>query len=340
MKYVYGIVPLNGVEYDYDDVAFAASDGRFQIVRNGEVAAVISDSTFATLTELPRAELMRNLTRHQEAIEEIMDYSTVLPVKFGTLLDDEEQVRTLLHLGHDEFVRTTRTIGACVEFDVAVTWEPADVFASIAKEPQIAALKAQVEALSAEERLRASVALGQVVKQAFEEHRNATRDALVQEIGKVVRRWQLNPLMDDNMVMNVACLVSDEQLSSLEATVMALDKQYEDGLQFRLIGPLPPYSFATVEARVVRPNNLSEACQLLDLPDNSYTLEQIKHAYYHKARQMHPDVAGNDAAAQAAFVRLTEAYRLMTDIARQAPSIPLGDSQAPRILVRVAGVNQ
>ena len=340
MKYVYGIVPLNGEEYDYDNLAFASPDGRFELVRNGDMAAVVSDSTFGTLGELPRGDLMRYLTRHQEAIEELMSYSTVLPVKFGTVFASTDHVQALLHLGHDEFMRTTRSIGACVEFDVAVTWNPTEVFAQIAAQPQIAALKAQVESLPAEERLRGMTAIGQVVKQVFDEQRNATRDALVQEIGKVVKRWQLNPLMDDSMVMNVACLVQDDQLSPLEATVMALDKQFEDRLQFRLIGPLAPYSFATVEARVVEDDHLAAACRLLGLPDVSCTPEQVKHAYYQKARLMHPDAAGNDPDTQTAFVRLTEAYRLMTDVAQQMPSTSFGNSIAPQILVRVGGANQ
>lgn len=340
MKYVYGIVPLNGANYDYDDLAFAAPDGRFQIVRNGDWAAVISDATFDSLNDLTRGDVMRYLTRHQEAIEEIMGFSTVLPVKFGTLLENEAQVHTLLSLGHDEFMRTSRAIGACVEFDVAVTWNPTEVFAQIAVAPQIAALKAQVEALPEDQRLRASVGVGQVVKQVFDEQRNATRDALVQEIGKVVRRWQLNPLMDDSMVMNVACLVADDQLSPLEAAVMALDKQYEDRLQFRLIGPLPPYSFATVEARVVYDAHLDAACRILGLPDAACTPEQVKHAFYQKARTMHPDAAGNDPDVQAAFVRLTEAYRLMTDVAQQTPAVRFDNGTAPRILVRVGGANR
>ncbi len=340
MKYVYGIIPLNGIDYDYDDLAFAAPDGRFQVVRNGDMAAVISESSFGTLNELTRGDLMRCLTRHQEAIEEMMSFSTVLPVKFGTLLENEIQVQLLLNLGHDEFVRTSHTIGTCVEFDVAVTWEPATVFAEIAATPQIAALKAQVVALPDEERLRASVAVGQVVKQLFDEQRNATRDALVQQIGKVVKRWQLNPLMDDSMIMNVACLVDDDQLSPLEAVVMALDKHYQDRLQFRLIGPLPPYSFATVEARLVRNNHLADACRLLDLPDSSCTPEQVRHAFYQKARTLHPDTAGADQETQAAFVRLTEAYRLMTDVAQQTPAMPFGESNAPRVLVRVGGAEQ
>ncbi len=339
MKYVYGIVPMNGVVYEYDDMAFAAPNNAFEIVRDGDLAAIVSDSTFATLGDLPRGDLMRSLTRHQEAIEELMDHSPVLPVKFGTVLDDEVQVHTLLHIGHEEFRQTVHMLGGCVEFDVAVMWEPGPIFAEIASDPQIVALKTQVEALPPEDRMKASVAVGQYVKRMFEERRNEMRDTLVQELGSVVTKWQLNPLMDDNMVMNVACLVDDVQLSALERAVYALDEQYADQLNFRLIGPLPPYSFATVEVRLVRPENLIAACELLHLSDLNCTPEQVKHAFYQQARLVHPDVTGDDPASKAHFMQLTEAYRLMTDIAQQVPAGPLGIGREPRILVHVGGVS-
>ncbi len=338
MKYVYGIVPVNGIVYEYDDMAFAAPDSTFQMVRDGDLAAIISDSTFATLGDLSRAELMRSLTRHQEAIEELMEHSPVLPVKFGTVFDNEAQVRTLLHIGQEEFRRTVQRVGGCVEFDVAVMWEPGPIFAQIASDPQIVTLKAQVETLPPDERMRGSVAVGQFVKQMFEERRNVMRDKLVQELGGVVTQWQLNPLMDENMVMNVACLVDDHQLSALEQAVYQLDEQYTGQLNFRLIGPLPPYSFATVEVRIVRPENLVAACELLHLSDPDCTPEQVKHAFYQQARLVHPDVTGDDPAARAHFMQLTEAYRLMTDIAQQVPAGPLGSGRDPRILLHVGGI--
>lgn len=75
---------------------------------------------------------------------------------------------------------------------------------------------------------------------------------------------------------------------------MALDKQYEDRLQFRLICSLPPYSFATVETRGGPRPHLDAACRVPRLPDAGGTPEQVKHAFYQKARSMHPDAAGND----------------------------------------------
>lgn len=337
MKYVYGIIPVNGTTYDYDTLAFAAPDGRFELIRDGDVAAVISESTIAGFADLPRGDLMRYLTRHQEAIEEIMDYSPVLPVKFGTLLEDDEQVRTLLSLGHDDFQRTAKMIGTAVEFDVAVTWAPADVFGAIASEPEVAAFREQVAALPAEENLRGRMAIGQLVKTMFDARRNSLRDELVGELTHAVSQWQLNPVMDDSMVANVACLVSDKQLSLLEHKVYELDERYNDRLQFRLVGPLPPYSFAAVEARLVQPDDLKSACQLLQLTDSACTPEQVKHAFYQQARLVHPDVTGEDAVASAHFVHITEAYRLMTAVAQQMPAVPLGGNNAPRILWRVGG---
>ena len=337
MKYVYGIIPVNGAEYDYDTLAFAAPDGRFELVRDGDVAAVVSESAIAGFADLPRGDLMRYLARHQEAIEEIMDYSTVLPVKFGTLLESDDQVRTLLNLGHDDFQRTAKMIGSAVEFDVAVTWDPADVFAAIANEPEIAAFKEQVAALPPEESLRGRMAIGQLVKTRFDERRTQLRDELVNELTHAVSQWQLNPVMDDSMVANVACLVSDSQLSALEHKVYELDERHGDRLQFRLVGPLPAYSFASVEARLVQPQDLQAACELLQLSDPASTPEQVKHAFYQQARVVHPDVAGDDPAALSQFVRVTEAYRLMSAVAQQMPAFPLGGDSAPRILWRVGG---
>lgn len=337
MKYVYGIIPVNGADYEYDTLAFAAPDGRFELVRDGDVAAVVSESTIDGFADLPRGDLMRYLSRHQEAIEEIMDYSPVLPVKFGTLLEDDDQVRTLLHLGHDDFQRTVKMVGNAVEFDVAVTWEPAEIFAAIAAEPEIAAFKEQVAALPPEESLRGRMAIGQLVKMRFDERRNKLRDELVGELTQAVSQWQLNALMDDSMVANVACLVSDSQLSALESKVYELNERHGDRLQFRLVGPLPAYSFASVEARLVKTDDLQEACGLLQITDQTCTPDQVKRAFYQQARAVHPDVAGDDPAARTAFVRLTEAYKLMTAVAQQMPVLPFGDDNAARILWHVGG---
>lgn len=350
MKYLYAILPTP-TGGDYEPRAFASPEGRFEIVTDGTLAAVVSETTTAAYTDLPRGDVMRALAQHQAAVEALMrgdSAATLLPVKFGTVLADAGQVRNVLYLGRPDFAQAFELVGDRGEMDVAVTWEPARVFGEIAQSPEFIALKAEVEALPPDKLMAGKVAVGRLVKEQFDARRNALRDALVAEITPHAARWRLNPVMDDSMVMNVACLVNTDEATALEDRVYELDEQHAGQLNFRLIGPLPPYSFATVEARAIKGEDVVQASALLGLDGSrdahdshsgafgSWTPEQVKHAYYGQARRYHPDAVGNDPNALAQFVQLTAAYRLMTEVALRVPAGALaGDT--PYILVRVGG---
>jgi hypothetical protein len=343
MKYLYAILPTP-TGGDYEPLAFASPDGRFEVITDGTLAAVVSETTIPAYTDLPRGDVMRALTQHQAAVEALMrGDSALLPVKFGTVLADAGQVRNVLYLGRADFQRAFELVGARSEIDVAVTWDPARIFGEIAQSPEFIALKAEVEALPPDKLLAGKVAVGRLVKEQLDARRNALRDALVAEITPHAARWRLNPVMDDSMVMNVACLVNVDEATALEDRVYELDEQHTGQLNFRLIGPLPPYSFATVEARAVKGEDVAQASALLGLNDNahggafgSWTPEQVKYAYYGQARRYHPDAVGNDPAALAQFMHVTTAYRLMTEVALRVPAGALaGDT--PYVLVRVGG---
>lgn len=342
MKYLYAILPTP-IGGDYEPRAFASPDGRFEVITDETLAAVVSETTIPAYTDLPRGDVMRALVQHQAAVETLMRDSALLPVKFGTVLADEGQVRNVLYLGRADFERAFELVGDRGEVDVAVTWDPARIFGEIAQTPEFIALKAEVEALPPDKMLAGKVAVGRLVKEQLDARRNALRDALVAEITPHAARWRLNPVMDDSMVMNVACLVNVDEETALEDRVYELDEQHTGQLNFRLIGPLPPYSFATVEARAVRGEDVTQASVLLGLNDNghggafgSWTPEQVKYAYYAQARLYHPDAVGNDPAAMTQFVHLTTAYRLMTEVALRVPAGALA-GETPYVLVRVGG---
>ena len=344
MKYVYGILTAAQAEPEYRPEAFAAPGGQFEVIANGDLAAVVSDSSIADFADLPRGDLMRYLTQHQRAVETLMNGAIVLPAKLGAVLADADQVKTVLSLGYGDLVRVMETVGHRSELDVAVAWEPTRLFGEIAQEPEVAALKAQVLALPAEQMIKGQIAVGRLVKERFDTRRNQLRDELVARITPCAARWRLNPVMDDSMVMNVACLVDAAEATALEDRVVELDEQHNDQLRFRLVGPLPPYSFATVDVRVVRREDVERACVLLELPNaapggtlGASTPEQVKQAYYRQARRYHPDAIGDDPAGRVQFVHLTEAYRLMTEIALRIPAGSLASNGAPHILVRVGG---
>ena len=53
--------------------------------------------------------------------------------------------------------------------------------------------------------------------------------------------------MDDRMVANLALLLPKPASDALDRRLAELDEEFGSRLNFRCVGPLPPYSFATVE---------------------------------------------------------------------------------------------
>lgn len=62
---------------------------------------------------------------------------------------------------------------------------------------------------------------------------------------------------------------------------------------------------------------LAECMRLLNLPETA-TVEQIKRAYRRLAQQLHPDKRRDDPQAQARFIEISKAYRMLVNAARSA----------------------
>jgi len=133
---------------------------------------------------------------------------------------------------------------------------------------------------------------------------------LLEEIGQDL---VVNPTMNDRVVVNVALLVYEDGHNALEPGLELLDREFEGRLLFRCVGPLPPYSFATVEAQVPTFEALAEAQEQLGVEETA-TLDDIKRAYRRLGRRMHPDVNRQDPEAGARMAELTKAYELLRTV--------------------------
>ena len=75
--------------------------------------------------------------------------------------------------------------------------------------------------------------------------------------------------MNDRVVVNVALLVDEAGGEALERRLELLDKKFEGHPLFCCVGPLPLYSFATVEARVPTFEALAEARDQLGVEETA-----------------------------------------------------------------------
>jgi len=110
----------------------------------------------------------------------------------------------------------------------------------------------------------------------------------------------------------VAFLIQREKQDDFDRQVRQVDEAFNDQINFRVIGPLPPYSFSTGEIRRPDPGEIEKARQLLGL-GTDVSDKELKEAYRHLAAKSHPDAHPDDDTRDEHFVKVREAFVLLRD---------------------------
>lgn len=319
-QYVYGIIRLN--EQAIFDVEGVEPPGEVYTVGQGDLAVVTSSISRESLRGLGRAEAVQYLSRHQRVLETVMRDYPVLPVKFGTVLAGEEQLHQMLHQGARLLKETLAEYAGKQQVEVVALWNLAQVFQEIAAEEPIAALKVQIAGRTPEETVAERIAVGQLVHAALQRRRTETAVQVLAQLQDLADDVLVNPVMDDSMVANLALLLPEERREALDVRLDILDEMYRSQLNIRCVGPLPPYSFASLDVQALSWEAVEVARQQLDL-DEQTSYVRLKRAYRQMAAQAHPDHNQSDDFANARMEALTGAYRLLDAMARaQAPVLP------------------
>ena len=119
-KYIYGFM-RNGAKPTFT-IPGIDSKPVFAISDNG-VAAVVSDGPDGKL----RPE-RKHLSAHHGVIKEVMKTSTILPLSFGVVADDEASIRKILNLNHDSFVKPVEKDGRQGRDGFKNGWDVENIF--------------------------------------------------------------------------------------------------------------------------------------------------------------------------------------------------------------------
>jgi hypothetical protein len=149
-----------------------------------------------------------------------------------------------------------------------------------------------------------------MVKVAMDRKRVSYRKSIIDLLDKLAVDMQINPLISDDLVMNVAFLINKRELEKFDNAVKQLNDYFNNQLDFHIIGPLPPYSFATVEVTSVDTAKIEEAMKLLGL-EEVCSESAVKKAYRHLAAAVHPDSHTGGENAKARFIVLRQASDLL-----------------------------
>ena len=310
--YLYGIIK------DPDGAATAApcaeSDTPVQIVAHNGLGCVVSDHVEEEVGSLPREEIVRRLFAYQRVVEQVTQRRPVLPVKFGTVLDHAQEALELLNQGRAKFAEALGYIQDKIEMDVAATWDTNRVLQAIGRQEEVARRREEL-ARKGQPTLEERVQLGQLVNEQMDSRRDRYRKRMVGLLKPLAFDMVPNPLLSDQMVMNVAFLIDREKEHAFDERIRWLDQLFDDEVNLRVIGPLPPYSFATVEVTRLTLEQVEEARSVLGVDDVTAE-DTVRRAYRRRAAEAHRSLGAGDLQAKEQFARLGKAANLLMGYCR------------------------
>lgn len=310
-KYIYGFINSNKAK---SLGPHGIDEKEVYIFPHEDIAAVVSDCEYKQFDLLSKETLLRNLAIYQAVIEKVMQGHPVIPVKFGTIVQGEEELKRTLEKGYSQINSNLRQMENKIELDVAAVWSDLDtVLKEIGeKDEQIIRLKEEAASKPPEEVLELRIRVGKLVKESLDKRKEECASLILDVLKKEAEGHCSHDLMDDSMIMNVAFLVNRDRQEFLEGKVDELDSHYQDKINFRIVGPLPPYSFSTFEIKKVGYTEVKEAREMLGLGEGSTPME-IKETYWELTKRFHPDKLPGDPEAQKRFENITKAYQVLTD---------------------------
>jgi len=200
------------------------------LVEADERAAVVSE-----LEEGPVEATRRNLLAHADVVEQLHEEAVVLPARFGYVLESQEGALELVALPEIEHLLELHE-GTC-ELTLRGKYEES-VLAEVG-----AGLQPLRDAYRVSPTVDAGIALGEAVGEALAARRAYDQSLVLDALGPLALDVVVGDPASELAAFDLALLVERGAVESVEKQVEELVSRLSPPLHFRLVGPLPPYSF-------------------------------------------------------------------------------------------------
>ncbi|HOV78907.1 MAG TPA: GvpL/GvpF family gas vesicle protein [Bacillota bacterium] len=238
MKLSKGLYAFCFIRYNEADRGVKPPGETF-LVGYRDIAAVVSN--------VPKSSWQptrKNIQKHQKIISRVQENYELLPLRFGTVFKDNEEVRKILEDSYPEIRNMLNKISGKVELGLRVFWVH-EAFLREVGNRKVEELKKEFE-LGRKDRYMIAVEAGKIIEAAVLKKRDEYVRIIFKPLSRLADDSILNPVTGEKMVFNAAFLVKKQLIADFDKAVCDLADEYRCKFSFRYSGPWPPYNFVTV----------------------------------------------------------------------------------------------
>ena len=220
--------------------------------RGDEVLTIGYDDLSMVVSSYPMTKFIvsrENMLAHMRVIEKVMnEFDSVLPVRFGTVAFNADEIRNLLDRRLREFRSLLRNMDHKVELGVKGSWKNMKViFKEIVEENrEIKKVKEKIQNEVGKKNIQSKTEVGKMVEEALKKKKEREAEEIVGALRRTAFEYKLNKIIGDEMFMNAAFLVDKGWEKEFDNIIEDLSERYRDRVKFVYVGPVPVYSFVNI----------------------------------------------------------------------------------------------
>jgi hypothetical protein len=242
-KYIYAIIRHED-PIDFGPIGMGKRADIVYGIRYKDITAIVSNSP-VIIYEARRA----NMIAHEKVLEEVMKKFSVLPVRFSTISEynDDEGILRILEKDYVKFSDMLTRMDGKKELGLKVLAHEAPIYESILeKYNDIKLLKEKLINLPVDKTHYQRMKIGEMVAEALKKETTNYKNIILEVLNPLADNVKINDNYGEMMILNAAFLIETISEPAFDKAVNELDERFGRFMTFKYVGTLPPYNFVNL----------------------------------------------------------------------------------------------
>jgi len=242
-RYIYGIIRHKG-HVEFGPIGIGKRGDLVYNINYNDISAVVSNSPVIQY-EARRV----NMTTHEKVLEEVMKHYTVLPVRFSTIseYDNDSGILKILEKDYKKFDDLLLKMEGKKELGIKVLAYEAAIYESIIeKYNEIKTLREKLLNQPIDKTHYQRMKIGEMVAEALKKETENYKNIILDVLKRYADDVKINDNYGELMILNAAFLIKDTDEPAFDEAVNDLDEKHGKLMTFKYVGTLPPYNFVNL----------------------------------------------------------------------------------------------
>jgi len=237
-KYLYGIIETRDKK-TFGNIGIGGRGDIVYTVNYQDLATVVSNTPVIIYDPVKE-----NAMAHQKVISDVMEEFDIIPMSFGIISENTEDVINLMKKNYVKLKREISKIRGKVELGLKIYWKKDSFIKEIQEvNSAISDIKESLSQESPDAAYYGRIDLGKMVESAAGEKRNYYHKQIFEPLDKIAVSSRENDIVTPRMVLNASFLVAKEKEPEFDLRVEEIYQRHQDNLDIYYTGPWPPYNF-------------------------------------------------------------------------------------------------